>query len=102
MNCPACDQAMSRRLYQRHYECACGSIFIPHATKSVRDSLCGLIQGLAKNHGMAFKGTDPVRGGVTVAQALDGVGNAIQTLGAVLKGFSDGEKGVGLCGHEGK
>lgn len=29
MNCPACALAMSRRLHERHYQCACGSIFIP-------------------------------------------------------------------------
>jgi hypothetical protein len=92
MNCPYCQKIMFRRLAEAHAECECGSIAIPPQRQA--QSLGSMLNGIAKRHGVAFNGSS-LSGGIAIAKAVEGIGDAVKALGAVLKGGGDGVRGAG-------
>lgn len=100
MNCPNCEKELSRRRADCHVECECGSIVIlPHGE---RYSLCGTLKRIAQRHGVAFDGADSIGGGVAIAEAIEGVGDAVKALGAVFKSGGNGGGGIWRGGHAAK
>jgi hypothetical protein len=99
MNCPNCQQALSRQLGEMHCECGCGSIVIlPHGQAH---RLGGTLKRLAKRHGVAFDGSD-LRGGIAVTKAIQGVRDAVKAFATEVKGLGDLQPWVGLGGHKSK
>lgn len=98
--CPACAKPMTRQLNERHYVCECGSIYIP--THGVGDRLSRTLDGITKRHGKTFNRPDAARGSVTIAKSLKAVRDAVEALGAAIKGGGDLNEGVGFGGHAGK
>ncbi len=98
VNCPACDQTMSRRLNERHYECGCGSLFIPPQRGG--DGFRRILNGFFKSHRQAFNGSNAAGRGITVAKSLKAVGDAVQAVRTPFKGSGDLDQRVGFGGHD--
>lgn len=101
MNCPSCNHELCRALRQRHYDCpGCGSVFVP--AEGISDGGGRVVERVPKGHAVPFDGADSVGHGVTVAQALKRVSDAIEAFAAVLESLGDDHEGIGFGRHGAK